>query len=348
MKQILFAVQILAIGVLGCDSAKPTDIDQLDADITHLEAQIDSLTTIDHGADIDQLEVNIAHLEAQIDSLIIEAAAGAIEAEPIEFEGDLFIHSLSDLIGFAAHDRKFRISGDLIVETLPDLHMGSLEGLENLVSIGGDMRISHGLSTVDGLDNLTSIGGSLVVGGLTSLKGLRHLTSIGNDVRIAAHRMTTIPSFMEGRDLEMTTLEGLEGLTRIEGELIITDNVFGNSLTSLKGLNNLTSISQNLVLESLGGVTSLEGLENLVSVDGTLEIEGSSLSNLKGLNNLTSVEGLYLRSNLALTSLEGLEQLTSIDYLYFRNNSVLPDSEIQAFIDRLRSNNPGLSVEIAN
>merc|ERR1712188_174835 len=103
----------------------------------------------------------------------------------------------------------------------------------------------------------------------------------------------------------------------------------GENVTSLKGLEGLTSVGGDLqiggdpVLLSLGydnvgggnpQLTSLAGLEGLTSVGGGITIsDNAQLTSLAGLEGLTSVGGdLYIGINAQLTSLAGLEGLTSV------------------------------------
>merc|ERR1719171_213642 len=73
-------------------------------------------------------------------------------------------------------------------------------------------------------------------------------------------------------------------------------------------------------------VTSLKGLEGLSSIGGYLKIEhNAQLTSLNGLEGLTSVGGdLWIRHNAELTSLVGLEGLVSVgDYLSIDQNAQL-------------------------
>jgi hypothetical protein len=109
----------------------------------------------------------------------------------------------------------------------------------------------------------------------------------------------------------LSSLAGLENLTSVGGTLEIASNV---SLTSLNGLEGLTSVGE-LDIRNNNSLTSLTGLENLGSVEVGLRINSNwvSLTSLNGLEGLTSVGGiLYISSNRALTSLAGLENLDSV------------------------------------
>jgi hypothetical protein len=78
-----------------------------------------------------------------------------------------------------------------------------------------------------------------------------------------------------------------------------------DALTSLTGLENITTVSEHLFIGYNTSLTSLKALQNITSVGGSLGIGyNTSLTNLSGLENLTSVgEDLYIYSNDALTNL---------------------------------------------
>ncbi len=107
-------------------------------------------------------------------------------------------------------------------------------GLDNIVSIGGDL-LFHGntsLINLTGLDNLTSIGGDLrikAMDNLTSLSGLEELISVGGGLFIGHEDGVFI-------NAALTSLIGLDNLNSIGGDLGISNN---NSLTSLTGLDNI-------------------------------------------------------------------------------------------------------------
>jgi len=138
----------------------------------------------------------------------------------------------------------------------------------------------------------------------------------------------------------LTSLAGLEGLTSIPGVVKIWGN---NSLTSLAGLDNLTYIEGNLDIRSNPALTSLNGLESLTTIGEYLMIGfdyagNSSLANLSGLLNLNSIGGgLHIRYNPSLTSLAGLDNIDpgTINYLNITHNTLLTDCSVQSICDYL-------------
>jgi len=149
--------------------------------------------------------------------------------------------------------------------------------LENLNYIEGDLQIgivddpgfgNASLTSLEGLENLNSIGGGLILAdnpALFSPSGLENLTSIGGYLDI--HRNDNLAS-----------LAGLEGVMSIGGNLGIGNN---HNLTNLTALGGLTSVGGYLWIFETDSLTSLSGLENInASTINNLGISNnSSLSN---------------------------------------------------------------------
>jgi hypothetical protein len=163
--------------------------------------------------------------------------------------------------------------------------------------------------------------GQVIINGgdIANLNGLSILTSIGGDIRIWGNN-------------PLTSLAGLENVTSIGGSLIIGDIVHntGNpSLTSLTGLNNLTSIGGDLKIHYNDSLTSLMALNNLISVGGGLYI------------------GHFIgEGNPLLTSLAGLDNIDagSITGLGIWGNSTLSTCEVQSICDYLTSPNGSINI----
>ncbi|HVR20167.1 MAG TPA: hypothetical protein VMS65_10740, partial [Polyangiaceae bacterium] len=140
----------------------------------------------------------------------------------------------------------------------------SLDGLRNLVHLGGNLELVSNPALVDlsGLQGLQSIAGNVLFKGnpeLARLGGLGNLTSIGGDLRF-------------WRD------DGDPGFSN-------------SSLTSFAGLENLRSIGGGLDVVKSGPMRA-DGLDNLTSV-GSIYFYSSELTNLRGLASLRSVRGVF-------------------------------------------------------
>lgn len=197
----------------------------------------------------------------------------------------------------------FKLSNPNCTEIEGSIHIfndyiTNLDSLNVLTSIWGDLTIefANSLKNLSGLENIDSIGGKLKVGGAES-------RGAGND--------------------SLISLDGLDSLTFVGGDLILISN---KSLINLEALNNLSAIGGNFNIANNLSLTSLLGLGSLESISGNLVIGGFlcyfrdcapwgnlSLKNLQGLNNLNSIGGdLILYANDSLTSLNGLNNLNSL------------------------------------
>jgi hypothetical protein len=108
----------------------------------------------------------------------------------------------------------------------------------------------------------------------------------------------------------LTSLSGLENITSVGGMLKIEYN---NVLTSLSGLENLTSVGDLVYIYHNNSLPSLSGLENLTSEVYLTIYDNAALTSLTGLNNITSAGGrVYIDSNNSLLSLSGLDNITSV------------------------------------
>jgi hypothetical protein len=156
----------------------------------------------------------------------------------------------------------------------------------------------------------------VVAGDIVSLDSLYPLVIIEGSVGIGL--------FSEG-NLALGDLNGLENLTTIGEEL----NLFSNPmLSNLSGLSNLTTIGNEMTVSENPTLTNLEGLNSLIAIGGNLRIRlNSSLSSLSGLTSLESIGGGFsIRENDALVSLNGMESLHTLEgYLAISQNDALTD-----------------------
>ncbi|MCP4157307.1 MAG: hypothetical protein GY757_56880 [bacterium] len=111
-------------------------------------------------------------------------------------------------------------------------------------------------------------------------------------------------------------LELLSGYTRITGALTIGGDYNNfSSLLGLQGLECLSRVDGDLVISFNGHLQNLEGLKGLTSIGGMLRVYyNSALVTLKGLDRLGSISGdLRIEENPGMESLEGLNALKSIE-----------------------------------
>jgi len=98
---------------------------------------------------------------------------------------------------------------------------------------------------------------------------------------------------------ELVYLNGLEGLTSVGGDLVIDNN---DKLAGLNGLDGLTAIGGDLVLYDNDELGQIDALAQLRTVGGSLDIRDSDmLTDISGLESVESVaEDLDISWNATL------------------------------------------------
>jgi Receptor L domain len=191
------------------------------------------------------------------------------------------------------------ITGNVVIQ---GYDIVSLAGLGVISQIQGFLLIDRtGLTSLNGLQNLTSVGGNLNVFAnpyLVTLVGLTGVTNISGTLEIRDNPLLTHMMYGSGTGLIVVT-----PLTHVN-DVIIRNNP---RLLNLQGLAYLTSINGALLIADCPVLTSLQGLNNLNNVGG-LTIEGlTALTDLHGLEAIqTVVGGLRIAGNYNITSLRGL------------------------------------------
>ena len=106
-------------------------------------------------------------------------------------------------------------------------------------------------------------------------------TTLGGGISLKGDNITYLDSliFLESLTSEgghliidstnITSLSGLDNLTSIEGNLVITNN---SMLTSLEGLGALTNVGGHVIISGNGALVSLEGLDALGTIGGDVTI----------------------------------------------------------------------------
>ena len=118
------------------------------------------------------------------------------------------------------------------------------------------------------------------------------------------------------------------GCTEILGDVTIEGNT-AYAISSLSGLSQMTSIHGNLRISYNQSLTSLNGLQNLSSVGGYLHLFDNGLVEISSLSNLSTIgSSLSIFDNDALMSLTGLHGVTRIlGALIIAKNDMLSNIE---------------------
>lgn len=122
-------------------------------------------------------------------------------------------------------------------------------------------------------------------------------------------------------DHEVTSLEPLEGLTKLEN-IDISCNPISNldSLSSLTALKSLSSVKSAFTCADAASLTNLTGLSGLYRLED-LALVGHEISSLAPLSGLTSLRYVDLSDN-AIINLGPLSGLLNLSELYLGANEV--------------------------
>lgn len=230
----------------------------------------------------------------------------------------------TDLTSMSVFSCLCEVSGSLTITT--NTNLTTLSGLDNLGSIGGDLLIDDNdkLTSYTGFTNLTTITGQLTEPGtnalITDFTGLSALKTIGSlDMEYTG--LTSMDGLESLKEVvgdvyvyyntNLTSLQGLSGLETVGGEFFIRYNQI---VPTLAGLENLSTVGTNLHIRFMDGLTDLSELSGLTQVGNDVIVEYcSGLKDLTGLEGLTTVNGaLTITDNTALEKLTGLDNLTDV------------------------------------
>jgi hypothetical protein len=243
---------------------------------------------------------------------------------------------LVDLTGLGTLGREVNISDNASMRALTGVVRSStpskltLENLPKLTALAGVIGPNLGridalqlgdLSELETLAELAGIEfGSLSVRNMPLLRDFHGLESVRALTYLG---LGNLPALSDPT--------GLAGLERVDEYMELSELPLVTSLAWLSKLESATV----LLVSTLNGITNLRGLGQLRSV-GSLYVGGNSaLTSLEGLDQLHDAPTLSVEKNPALTTLHGLEGLTRVESLTIKGNSILPQCEVDQFLDRL-------------
>jgi hypothetical protein len=156
--------------------------------------------------------------------------------------------------------------------------------------------------------------------GVVCVDGVLYVYGDVTDLR-PLHALQKV-KYIEVARSPLRTLSGLETLTIVVGDLIIDRMV---ELESLDALSNLTTIGRHLVIGSRSG-----------GVDHKPEDGNDKLTSLHGLEGLRRVESIYIESNDALVDIGALGGIVSpVVSLALSDNTMLPLENVEALAAKL-------------
>jgi hypothetical protein len=131
-------------------------------------------------------------------------------------------------------------------------------------------------------------------------------------------------------ETDITNLENLESLKKIDGKVTVQNNT---GLLNLQGLNNIEEITWDLEITQNNALVNLNGLDALKTLGsgdyvGDFTIwKNNALINLEGVGPVNKMARIYVTSNASLQNLKGLENLEQAYSLNIASNNVITTLE---------------------
>lgn len=222
------------------------------------------------------------------------------------------VADLSPLRTLSAIEYALNIQGTTQLKNLKGLD--SLEATNNAGFFHG-MRIENNiaLTSFDGLQNLLGNSGYFYIinnPALTSLKGLNKLS------------YNHFGDFSIQTCNNLKSLQGLENLKLIDGNLMLQENA---QLTDISALGNLSIITDRIYLQNNQSLERLNGLEKITKLEGLEITNNYKLWDLQGLKNLVSLKYLGLHGINEIKELSALKNIKELEYLIVTDNVSLTD-----------------------
>ncbi len=233
--------------------------------------------TLGSQADIDNFSIDYPNCTQLNDALFIDELDGPID----NLEG------LSQLISGTSLNIQYT-------------HISDFSGLENLTQLD-QFRIFRNDDLLDfsGFESLVQV---------TSFNAIQN-NSLSTSVGLDALESVTYLNFYENEVLsDLTAFSNVTELSSFR--------IAGNNFTSLAGMENLTSVSEELFISG-ESITDVSELTQVFSqFNGSLYfINNTELQDLSACSGLNSLDGLVISGCSALTNLNGLEDLVQVNDL---------------------------------
>ncbi len=245
------------------------------------------------------------------------------------------------------------IDGQHIIDNNPNLT--TISGFNNFTTANDDVTALNlpNISNLNWLSSLTTSGPLSVVNcdQLTNLTGLSSLNSAhsfavnSNDAMTSLSGLTSLNTVDWNLGIvncpNLTNISQLSGVSGgLMGDLSINDNA---SLINLSGLNNITSIGDELYIASNASLSNLDALSSVTSVGDIGIHNNENLTDISGLLGITTITGFVnIQNNTSLTSLSGLDNIepVGITAVTLSGNDVLDFCSVQSICDWIDLN-PG-------
>lgn len=110
---------------------------------------------------------------------------------------------------------------------------------------------------------------------------------------------------------DLSTQAGVDSANQSCTSLSESLFISGDDITNVDTLGNLTSVSEDVIIQYDEALANLDGLSGLTAVKGYIQIwTNKLLENIDGLSGLKSADSLEISVNPVLTNLDALEHLS--------------------------------------
>ncbi len=217
------------------------------------------------------------------DNASLESFGGFGSFYNIESIGEyLKISSNSTLTTLQGFKKLTVVNDDFLIESNPELK--NLSAFNSLKTVDGDLSISWNYV-------------------LETIKEFKNITFVQGDITVWANSPQTPDSSNNLGYAGLTTLEGFEGLTVIEGDF----KIYGNdALIDLEGLNNISQFKGSLSIRANDNLSSLSAIDQknnlfIHSLDISMNPKINSLDEF----NTCLIDSVNIFSNAGLLSING-------------------------------------------
>lgn len=252
-------------------------------------------------------------------------------------------------------DAAFSMNGTLDISSLASVqgdalfNASTIQNVPALATVQGDLTIEGELEQV-GLPMLASVTGSLHLQTNSTTLSFPRLTSVGGElsVRTAATSLEGFPVLISvgALDIDGANLQNLSALSAIVGN-VESLSISGGQLESLTGLEGITSIATDLILNNNPSLLDVSALSELQTVGGSIYILGNaSLTSLAGLSSLTTASAAVVDGNPVLSVGEPITS-APIPEVTLTNNGFTALAFSQAQFTRLRIANESNLTSVA-
>ena len=203
------------------------------------------------------------------------------------------------------------ISGSLTVD-LTSLTNNTTDFLDCVEYVGEQIYIYSDSSSVISFASLQEVGGSLNLNDGGASYSFPALTTVGSSLEIKPSS-----GLLDG-DVSFPVLESI-------GSSFYMNS---SSATGLAGFSALTTVDDNLYVESNSSLTSISGFSALASNLNQLQVSYNDvLTTLSGFDLLGSVSNIYVYQNPLLDTISGFGSMASVSYLNIYDNDLLASAQ---------------------